>query len=588
MLPVASRRRWAMLVPLAVATGTLEAGAAASVLALVQVVADPSRVSALGLASRLGTMFGASGPSGIILTFTALVMTYQIAKNLALIAAQYARYRVVAESRAALSVTMLRGYLAAPYTFHLRRNSADLLRNATRLPQVVCGEVLSSVAALMSEALVATGIAVVLVWAAPGVTLIAGAATIALVVVMLRLTRLLAARLGGRMHALHRQIDREVQTSIGGVKEIKVLEREAFFGESFREEQGALIDLGILGTTLSAVPPLVVETSFVLGALLVVALVSVTGNAGPNGLPLLGLFSYAGFRIVPALNRITFRVNEIRANAAAVRDLYEDFTDVAPLAGADPPAIDRTRPNTDWQSIALDRVTFRYAGADRDTIDGVSFDVRRGEVVGIVGPTGAGKTTMADLVLGLLPPSSGRVLLDDADITPSHRPRAAYVQQTVFVADDTLARNIAFGIRDTGIVPASIERAIRMADLDSLVRSLAAGVETLVGERGSRLSGGERQRVGIARALYHEPDLLVLDEATSALDVVTEDRVLQAIRAMRNAAVVLIAHRPSTLRHCDRLVLLMNGRVAASGTFDQLLASSAEFRELADAAAPMV
>ena len=575
ILPAGTRARWAAMVPIAVGIGLLEAGAAAVVLGLIRIVSDPSGAAALAppaIAARLP-----ESPSAIVLTFTALAVAYLILKNLLIAGSQYIRDMIVATSRARISAMMLRGYLASPYAWHVARNSADLRRNIAVLPNAVC-DVLMSSATLLSEALVATGLSVVLLWAAPVRALAAGGIVAVLVLGTLRWTKARAGRVGRIGHELGVQIDQVVQQALGGFKELKVLGRQATFDDRFQSLQQRSIELGAMSTTLTAVPPLLIETCFVVGALVVIAVSAVNGAAGPDGLPLLAVFTYSGFRLIPAINRMTWRVNTIRAHAAAVQTLHADFVTIAPFA-SEARATDPRR--STWSMLSLSDVSFRYDGPDATVLHDVSLDIHRGDTLGIVGVTGAGKTTLIDVVLGLLPPTQGRVIIkgDNADAGP----RVAYVPQSVFVADDSLCRNVAFAVSDAAIDHGRLQQCLAAAQLAPVVAQWPAGVDTVLGERGARLSGGERQRVGIARALYHQPDLLVLDEATAALDSVTEGAIMQTIADMR-ITTIIVAHRLSTLGHCDRLVFIEHGRIIASGSFDDLMRTSPAFRQLVEAA----
>ena len=579
MLPAGSRSGWAMLVPIALLSGVLEAGAAAAVLGLIRIIADPSSVAAMPAAAAIAAALPPMSATGLVLTFTGLTITYHIGKNILLVGAQYFRQHIVARSRTALSLTMLRGYLAAPYAFQVRRNSADLRRNTSALPSAVF-EVLLSAATLLSEVLVMIGLAMVLLWAAPLIAVASGAGTAVLALATLHWTKRRAFTAGQLGHELNVHVDQVLQHAFGSIKEMHVLRRQPFFNSGYADLQRRWFELGVISTTLTTIPPLIIETTFVVGALLVIALITVSGAAGPDGLPLLAVFTYAAFRLIPSINRITWRINAIRGSAAAIRALHADFMSVVRFA-LQPPAAEI--PRAPWQRLSLDRVSFAYEGHDADVLRAINFDVRRGETIGIVGATGAGKTTLVDVLLGLLSPGSGHRLVDGRPAGPDEGPRAAYVPQTVFVADDTLARNVAFAVDDGRVDPSRLQSAIRAAQLAPLVEPWPDGLDTVLGERGARLSGGERQRVGIARALYHDPDLLVLDEATSALDSVTEARVLDAIRAMR-ITTVIVAHRFSTISRCDRLALVVNGTIAADGSFDELMRTSTEFRQLVEAA----
>ena len=581
MLPPAQRRRWLVIPLLGVLTGAAEAGAAAAVFLLLGVIGDPQALTRTAAGAWIAHHLPHQGSDAVIVQLTLLVALYHVGKNLLLAGAQHLRHRIVGESSATLACQMLYGYLLAPYPFHFRRDSAELIRNTTHSVSAVF-VALNALAAIASELLVGAGIIAVLLAAAPLVTLVAGAVLALLVVGLLRATRVLAQRAGGGEHELSREMLQTLQHALGAIKEIKALGREDFFYRVYAEQQRARLSLGHLGVTLEALPPLIIETVFVCGALLVVVLLTLGGSSGAGGLPLLGLFAYAGFRIVPMANRITWRLTEVRAREQPIRDLYDDYLLVTHATWAEPEAAIGLRLQ---RAIAVEDVSYTYPGAETPALRAVSLAVRRGESLGIVGPTGAGKSTLVDLIVGLLPPTLGRVCVDGVDLAGQARAwrrHVGYVPQAIVLLDDTLRRNVALGIADRDIDEARIGAALRVAQLDATVAALPQGLDTVLGERGVRLAGGERQRVGIARALYHDPDVLVLDEATAALDTATEAAVADALRALRGAkTVLLIAHRLSTVRACDRIAVIADGRLADCGTYDELLARSDMFRRLA-------
>jgi len=404
------------------------------------------------------------------------------------------------------------------------------------------------------------------------------------VAALLRLTRRVFTRWGAQQQELKKTILQNLHQSLGGLKEVKVLGREHFFYHIFARRQGTLIRVHSRYATVTMVPRLLIETVFVCGMLLVIVLVTREGRDALDLVSLLGLYAYAGFRIIPSAYRIMLGVSTIRHGTAAVNHVYNDFMAFEPdLPVAGGAANGEDLSFTD--RLVLDEVSYAYDVADAPVLQEVSLTIRRGESIGIVGPTGVGKSTLIDLVLGLLPPSSGHILVDGKDVfsaVQSWRRKIGYVPQSIFLTDDTLRRNIAFGLEDTEIDAQKLQAAVRMAQLEKFVATLPRGLETVVGERGVRLSGGQRQRVGIARALYHEPEILVFDEATSALDNQTERAVIGAIEALRGEKTLLIvAHRLSTVRGCDRLVFLQDGRIADCGSFDELLMNNADFRDMA-------
>jgi ATP-binding cassette subfamily C protein len=327
-----------------------------------------------------------------------------------------------------------------------------------------------------------------------------------------------------------------------------------------------------------------VETTFVCGLLAVSLLLTL--RSGAAALPLLGLYAYAGFRVIPSANRIMMYVSELRYSRAWIHSLRDDLAALpAPAPAAEP-----GEPIRFTRAVALERVSYTYADeneADRVLVD-VDLTIARGESVGIVGPSGAGKSTLVDLLLGLLTPTAGRITVDGRDIAGALRSwqrHIGYVAQEPFVLDDTIRRNVAFGVTDVEIDDRRVTAALTLAQLGDFVAGLPGGLDTLLGERGARLSGGQRQRVAIARALYHEPEVLVFDEATSALDTPTERELIAALEALRGVkTLVVIAHRLTTVRRCDRVAVLRDGRLAAVGSYDELLARDAGFRAMAGSA----
>ena len=579
MLPAAMRWRWAVLIPISLMTGIVEAGAAAAVFALIKIIGDPAQITRTPVAAKIVSVLPGSTARTQLLIFTGLIAFYYLVKNLLVISAQYLRHKIAGESTATLKSTMFKGYLAAAYPFHLGRNSADLISNTNFCVEMVCNHAMEAAVAAVSELLTATAITVVLLVTAPEVTLVAGSFLLVLLVAVLRLTRRMAEYFGTQRHQLERTSLQTLQEAFGAIKEVKALGREDFFYRSFGEKQLRVLELGYLGKTLETITPQVTETIFVCGALAVVALVTGTGQAGAQGPPLLALFAYAAFRIVPAANRVGWRINQIRSAAPSVESLYDDYLLVA---GKDWEQAASERQSAHFREcITFDRVSYTFAQADQSALQDINLAIRYGESIGIVGPTGAGKTTLVDLVIGLLRPTSGQILIDGRDLSgrlTAWKRNIGYVPQSIFLIDDTLRRNIALGIADSEIDESQVQAAIRMAQLERFVTELPMGLDTTVGERGIRLSGGERQRIGIARALYHDPDLLVFDEATSALDLATEDAIAEAIEALHGKKTLLVvAHRLNSVRRCDRLVFISEGRMRACCSYDDLIRDYPEF-----------
>jgi ABC-type multidrug transport system fused ATPase/permease subunit len=295
----------------------------------------------------------------------------------------------------------------------------------------------------------------------------------------------------------------------------------------------------------------------------------------------LSVFVAAGFRVLPSITGLLGNLANFRFGVPYLEILHAEVLEQRKISLE----VEESGPPLPFAcALELDRVSFRYPDGERDVVSDVSLAVPRGSSVALVGGSGAGKTTLADLVLGLHDPTRGRILVDGVDISGAKRrwqQNLGYVAQEIFFLDGTLAENVAFDVPAADIDRERLAVAIRQAQLDELVAQLPHGVDTQVGEHGARLSGGQRQRVGIARALYRRPSLLVLDEATAAHDNETEHRFTEAVSALHgDITVLLIAHRLSTVRHCDRIIFLKDGRVEASGTFDEVRAASHDFARL--------
>ena len=323
------------------------------------------------------------------------------------------------------------------------------------------------------------------------------------------------------------------------------------------------------------------------GGILAVVLYLMRNSGGLQGaLPVVALYALAGYRLMPALQSLYVNFTALRFIGPTLDHLHKDLVMLPP-----PPARrDAAVPMRLDREIVLENIIYQYPRAARPSLSDLNICIPAHSTVGLVGATGSGKTTTVDIILGLLQQQSGRLLVDGVGISSQNRRNwqssIGYVPQAIFLADDSVAANIAFGVAEHHIDYTAVERAARIANLhDFVVEGLPDGYRTSVGERGVRLSGGQRQRIGIARALYHRPSLLILDEATSALDNLTEQVVMEAVRNLgREITIILIAHRLTTVRECDRIFLLDKGSVAAVGNYRELVDSNEAFRNMTLAA----
>ena len=454
-------------------------------------------------------------------------------------------------------------------TFHLHRNSAQLIRNVYGEVNQFAG-VISSTLTILTEDLVLLGISILLLLTEPMgalivVLVLGGAAWWFQHSTRTRVTR------WGKVRQYHDGLRiQHLQQGLGGAKEVKLLGRESDFLEQYSIHSIQSARMLQLQNFLQQLPRLWLELLAVIGLALLVLSMLGREQITTSIVPMLGLFAAAAFRLMPSIGRVLGAIQTLRYGLSVIDTLHKEFQLNAP----DPSSsqIKNTAHLNLFfkKEIRLSSIRYTYPGATDPAINSISITIRKGESVGFIGPSGSGKSTLMDVILGLLSPNVGQILVDGQDIQKNLRAwqdQIGYVPQTIYLTDDTLRRNVAFGLPNEQIDDTAVQRAIEDAQLEEFIASLPDGLETMVGERGIRLSGGQRQRIGIARALYHDPPILILDEATSALDSATEQSVMASISALQGKKTILIvAHRLTTVEHCDNLYRLEQGKVATEAT----------------------
>ena len=578
LLP-SERLGWVGLGLLGVLSALLEAAGAAGVVVLVELLATPRGVPA-GRAMALLVALAGSDPRDLASTAALAVALVQAARIGAGLLLAWWQARLGARTSLRLATGLLEGYLQAPYLFHLRRGSPSLVAMLVHSVPAFQLLFMSALVALFTEGLTLSALAILLAASAPGPALGAFGVLGCLVFVAIRVGHRRQHALGQAEQLSSEQLLRSLEQTFSGIKEVKAFGRERAILAALSRDQKVLAETREHRGAVLAVPRLWIEGIFLVGMLLVLAVLAQRTELA-QVLPLLGLGAYAGFRAVPCANRIIVHVASLRYAAPHLQRLIEDHASVvAPIREA---PREPTGPLPLAEALALEGVSFSFDGR-KQVLDRVTTRLERGGSLGVIGPSGAGKTTLVNLLLGLLEPGSGRITVDGLDVAGhghAWRRSIGYVPQDPVLLDDSIRRNVAFGVPAAEIDERRLAAAVRAARLDELLAELPHGLETVIGGRGVRLSGGQRQRVAIARALYDDPPILLFDEATSALDPQTEREVTQAISVLaRSKTLVVVAHRIQTVRGCDRLLLLRDGRVDDEGSFEELTVRSASFRTL--------
>ncbi|MGI9030156.1 MAG: ABC transporter ATP-binding protein [Ilumatobacteraceae bacterium] len=583
VLDQATQRRLVLAVAASVGIALIEVAGLVVVIPLLTILAD-GVLPAEGLSAEIVGWTGSTDPDRVVLILTLAAFGCFVLRAVTTLIVRWWIFGRIFEDEARTSARLLRRYLSAPYAFHLRTNSTQLLRTLTLSVDQTYSRVIVGLITIATELVVALATVTLLAVSEPLAALALFAYFALATFVMARAVSARSRRVGQRFQQHNADVLKEAAQAFGAIKHIQLGAHEDHFVQRLEHVRRQSSDTKRKIQFLAEVPRQYFELAFVVGIGLMIVTVSVLQGSS-SVVAAIGLFAVAGFRLLPGLVRISNSNQALQGGLPALQLVLDALA--LPAAPADPVAID---PDAVFQySLQLRDLSFRYPEAAVDALTDVDLTLAPGDTVALVGPSGAGKSTLIDLIMGLHPPTTGELLVDRrplSDVRSAWQRGIGLVPQDIFLLDATIAENLAFGDRVDEIDQERLDEVVRLAQLGDLVAELPDGLRTVVGERGVRLSGGQRQRLGIARALYRRPRLLVLDEATSALDSVTEERITTTLRALRGRlTIITIAHRLSTVRDADRLVLMDEGRVVDEGPFEQLRDRNASFRRLVDVAA---
>lgn len=539
-----------------------------AVLPVINVALAPETIDETWYLAEIKRIMGFTQPSQILKFLAAALILIYILKNIYVMMMYSFQYRFIYNNQRYLSVKMMECYMKQNYLFHISKNVAEFQRNITN---DVNGffTVALNVLQFLAEMSVCVVIVVFLLiqdWAS---TIAAASFLFVFLLIFTRFFRVVLVRKGEESRQVNVQVTKWLFQAFSGIKEIKVTNKEPFFIERYDRQYKKCAEVQRQQSILTALPRPIMETVCISSLMLVLIVKLQIDNADMTSfISTISVFAVAAFRMLPSFNRITGYLGGMMFNKPAIDAVYKDLVEIEGLnKNAEYSRCEGETLELE-NEIRLDNVSFKYPETDRWILKNASLEIKKNSSVAFIGASGAGKTTLADLILGLLEQQEGTITVDGSDIREhmhSWHEIIGYIPQTIYLMDDTIRANIMFGIDEEQIDENIIQRVLKEAQLDEFVVSLKDGLDTIVGDRGVKLSGGQRQRIGIARALYRNPKVLVLDEATSALDNDTEKEVMAAIEGLHGTrTLIIIAHRLSTIKNCDVVYEVGDGKAVRS------------------------
>src|SRR6056297_1143389 len=596
LLPKGDLFKLSVLFVMMIAASLLALLGVGTVPVFVLAVVDSERVFQMPVLGELLQALNITTTNRLVGFGALFLMSIYAIKNAYMFFYDYINTRYMLSRVMLLQNRLFKAYMNSPYLMFLTRNSSELIRNISSESSRAINQTLKPSMSILLHSIMVVVIASALIYAEPlisglGILLFGGFS-----VIFLKLTQKKMTWFGTQALRHRRSMMQAIIQGLGGFKDAKVLNRESFFLGVFGNHANQILRYELWNSILRSLPVRIIEMLALGGVLFIAVSMILQGRDPETIVPTIALFGAAVMKLKPSIFQLIDQINSIRFNKHSIEEIWYDLTRLENLY------IDKQKEEEKFRfeslngseaeqpklqlkhAIELKNVSFVYPDSSLPAVKDVSLTIPKNSAVAFVGESGAGKTTIVDVILGLLKPQSGTIEVDGQNVyscTEQWQKNIGYIPQEIYLLDDTIRRNICFGIPDDEIDEQSLQTAIETAQLTELIQNLEKGDRTMVGERGIRLSGGQRQRIGIARALYHNPQVLVMDEATSALDNITEKYVIDAIERLKGEkTIIMIAHRLTTVENCDTIHLMKNARVIASGTYNELLLSSPEFREM--------
>ena len=582
LLTIGERKSAVFLLGMILIMALIDMIGVASILPFMAVLTNPNIIETNNF---LNSMFEASKIFGIennqeflfvlgLLVFLLLITSLSVRAI-----TTYVQFRFIEMLAYSMTKRLIEGYLHQPYSWFLSRHSADIGKNILSEVAAVIGSGIKPIIEIIAKSTVAITLTTLLFLANPKLTLIIVLLLGGTYMLIFYFIRSYLRKIGEKRLANNELRFKSVIEAFGAAKEVKVGGLEKTYVERFSKPSYIFAKTQASSGVIAQLPRYILEAISFGGVLLIILyMMAQSGNFG-TALPILSLYVFAGYRLMPALQQIYSCFTQLAFISPSIEKLHEDIKSLKPFnRNQDQSALSFNK------SITLKNVHYNYPNASRSALKDINLTIPIKSTVGLVGATGSGKTTTVDIILGLLEAQKGTLEIDGKIITQQNKKSwqkaIGYVPQHIYLTDDTISANIAFGVEIEDINQEAVEKASKIANLhEFIIDELPKKYQTTIGERGIRLSGGQRQRIGIARALYHNPKVLILDEATSALDNQTEKVVMDAVNNLsKDMTIILIAHRLSTVKKCDQIYLLKNGQLENQGTFEELIKVNKNFR----------
>ncbi|GHV07099.1 ABC transporter ATP-binding protein [Spirochaetia bacterium] len=587
LLTAAERRRLVLVLILLLVMGFIELVGIGSLGPFIAVVSNPQMIHTNTYLNSVYTYFNFTSDSRFIVAFGIAVVIVLALSNFCLAGINLVIQRYSNNRRHSIAMRLLEKYLRQPYVFYLNAKTSELSRNILGDVGNFVSNVLLALLQLISGSIISLSIFILLIVINPLLALIVSAVLGFSYVIIFFMVRKILARKGAERTVQNALKHKYVNEIFGGIKDIKILGKEHVFLNFFSGPSQKSAQSDAASEVINDLPKHLIETIAIGGIIGVIVILIHSGATIESFLPVLTVYAFGAYRLLPLLQRMFRAFASIKYNFSIVENLYRDFKTLPEGAALS----SENTPRMDFHSaIKLENIIFSYPNTEKNIIKNQSLCIASNTSVALVGATGCGKTTMVDIILGLLEAQSGKLFIDNTEINDTNRKNwqknLGYVPQSIYLTDDTIRNNIAFGIDPAKIDDEAVMNAAKLANIhDFVVTELKEGYNTIIGERGIRLSGGQRQRVGIARAIYHDPSVLILDEATSALDSLTENAIMDAIKNLgHKKTILMIAHRITTVKNCDVIYMMDKGIIIDSGTYEELYNKNESFRKMADGA----